>query len=159
VAEIDVADRPTPKAKGAIRATAVSLAVAALQNEEVQRRLKAAGTEALGRLRSWNQEHGLPRPEVALGEVTRRTTRQGRLEARLERLHEAEAQLRALGPAGPRLDWLAQTLAEADTVLGVARSLPRDKRRQAQDTVDASLGEIEEALFAAIRGPEPPARA
>ena len=88
--------------------------------------------------------------------MTKRTTRQGRLELRLERLLDAEAKLRAAGPSGPRLDWLSQTLAEADTVLTIAKSLPRDKRRQAQDTVDASLSEIEEALFAAVKLPAKP---
>src|SRR4051794_31105549 len=136
-----------PKGKGAIKATAVSLAVAALQNEEVQRRLKAAGSEAFGRLRDWNRDHGPALPDAAaITGAARRTTRQGRLELRLDRLRDAEAKLRAVGPAGPRLDWLSQTIAEADTVLTIARSLPQDKRRQAQNTVDASLTEIEEAL-------------
>jgi hypothetical protein len=149
-----MAEKRMPKGKSAIKATAVSLALTALQNEEVQKRLKAAGTEALGRLRDWNRDHGPPIPDA--GTITgaaKRTTRQGRLELRLERLLDAEAKLRAAGNPGPRLDWLSQTLAEADTALTIARSLPRDKRRQAQATVDASLGEIEEALFATVNLP------
>ena len=113
-----------PKGKGALKATAVSLALTALQNEEVQRRLKVAGSEAFGRLRDWNRDHGPTIPDAAtITGVTRRTTRQGRLELRLERLLDAEATLRAAGPSGPRLDWLSQTLAEADTVLTIAKSL------------------------------------
>ena len=46
--------------------------------------------------------------------------------------------------------------AERDTTLTIAKSLPRDKRRQAQDTVDASLSEIEEALLAAVKLPAKP---
>src|SRR6478735_8819723 len=106
-------DRHSSKGKGAIKATAVSLALSALQNEEVQRRLRAAGADAVGRLRDWNRDHGPIRPDAAtVAQVARRTTRQGRLEARVDRLADAEAELRAAGPAGPRLDWLSQTLAE-----------------------------------------------
>jgi hypothetical protein len=148
-----VEGRMAEKGKGrkALTATAVSLAVSALQNEEVQRRLKAAGADAVGRMRDWNREHGpqLRDPATFTG-AARRATRQGRLESRLSRLHDAEEALRAAGQSGPRIDWLTQTLAEADTTLAIAGSLPRDKRRQAQDTVDASLREIEEALFAAV---------
>jgi hypothetical protein len=149
-----VAEKRMPKGKNAIKATAVSLALTALQNEEVQRRLKAAGSEAYGRLREWNRDHGALIPDAgAITGAAKRTTRQGRLELRLDRLRDAEEKLRAVGTAGPRLDWLSQTLAEADTTLTIARSLPRDKRRQAQAAVDASLTEIEEALFATVNLP------
>jgi hypothetical protein len=145
-----MAEKRMPKGKSALKATAVSLALTALQNEEVQKRLKAAGSEAFG----WLRDHGQAIPDAgAITGAAKRTTRQGRLELRLERLVDAEAKLRAVGTAGPRLDWLSQTLAEADTVLTIARSLPRDKRRQAQATVDASLTEIEDALFAAVKLP------
>ena len=149
-----MAEKRTPKSKSALKATAVSLALTALQNEEVQRRLKAAGTEALGRLRDWNRDHGPSMPDAAaITGAAKRTTRQGRLELRLDRLRDAEAKLRSMGPAGPRLDWLSQTLTEADTALTIAKSLPRDKKRQAHATVDASLTEIEEALFATVNLP------
>ncbi len=146
--------------KGAIKATAVTLALNALQNEEVQRRLKAAGAEGLDRFRTWNKEHG---PSAKLGEgasvsdvaqyATRLTSRQGRLEARVDRLTEAEHALRESGQSGARVDWLTQTLTEANTSLAIARSLPRDKRRHAQDQVSEMLTGIEEVLFASVSRP------
>ena len=139
-----------------MKATAVSLALTALQNEEVQRRLKAAGAEGLARLRSWNKEHGpeLKVPDAStVTDLTRKATRQGRLELRVQRLTDAEAALRAKGEQGTRLDWLAQALDEAHTSLAIARSLPRDKRRQAHETIDTMLTDIEEVLFASLQRP------
>jgi hypothetical protein len=146
--------------KGAIKATAVTLALNALQNEEVQRRLKAAGAQGLDKLRTWNQEHG-PTAKLAEGasvtevaqSATRLASRQGRLEARVDRLAEAEQALRASGQSGARVDWLTQTLTEADTSLVIARSLPRDKRRHAHDSISEMLAGIEEVLFASVHRP------
>src|SRR6478609_3306728 len=103
-----MAAKKRPVGKGPVKAAAVSLALSALQNEEVQRRLKAAGAEGLDRLRTWNKEHG---PAVKLAEgasvsdvaqyasqyASRLASRQGRLEARVDRLTDAEHALRESG--------------------------------------------------------------
>lgn len=129
---------------------AMAAAAVLLQNPEVQRRLRAAAAEGVDRLKTWNAEHGgVTGVAPDLTSITRRASRQGRLEARVERLQAALDALRTTGGKGTRLDWLAQSLDEASTTLTISAALPREKRRPAHAAVESLLGDIEDVLATA----------